>query len=148
LIEDAIAFAAQAHQGQLDRQGEPYIFHPLRVMLCVKQAGGTEEELVAAALHDVVEDTDTRLEELSGLFGAHVAELVDAMSRREGESYDDYMGRCIAGGSSTIRIKKADLTDNSDPERLAKLEPELASMLETRYRGGFEAIERAAEAGK
>jgi hypothetical protein len=148
LIEDAIAFAAQAHQGQLDRQGEPYIFHPLRVMLGVKQAGGTDEELVAAALHDVVEDTDTRLEELSELFGAHVAELVDAMSRREGESYDDYMGRCIAGGPGAIRIKTADLTDNSDPERLAKLDPELARTLEARYRGGFEAIERAEEAGK
>ena len=59
LIEDAITFAAQAHADQLDKLGEPYIYHPLRVMLLVKQAGGSEVEIAAAALHDVVEDTDT-----------------------------------------------------------------------------------------
>ena len=75
MIEDAIAFAAQAHLRQTDRLGEPYIFHPLRVMLNVKDAGGTEAEIVAAVLHGTVEDTDTTLDELATLFSAEIAEL-------------------------------------------------------------------------
>jgi (p)ppGpp synthase/HD superfamily hydrolase len=143
MIEDAITFAAQAHQGQLDRLGEPYIFHPLRVMLNVKHAGGSEIEIAAAALHDVVEDTDTTVEELAELFGPEVAELVDRMSRREGEDYVAYVERCVAGGASAIRLKQADLTDNSDPERLARMPAELSQELQAKYKSGFEAIERA-----
>ena len=143
MIEDAITFAAQAHQGQLDRLGEPYIFHPLRVMLLVKEGGGTEVEIAAAALHDVVEDTDTTVEELEQLFGPDVASLVDSMSRREGEGYVGYVERCVAGGASAIKLKQADLTDNSNPERLARLPAELRSELEAKYKSGFEVIERA-----
>ena len=143
LIEDAITFAAQAHADQLDKLGEPYIYHPLRVMLLVKQAGGSEVEIAAAALHDVVEDTDTTIEELSQLFSPEVASLVDSMSRREGEDYVGYVERCVAGGPSAIRLKQADLTDNSNPERLARMPADLRAELETKYQSGFEVIERA-----
>jgi (p)ppGpp synthase/HD superfamily hydrolase len=143
MIEDAITFAAQAHQGQLDRLGEPYIFHPLRVMLLVKEAGGTEVEIAAAALHDVVEDTDTTVEELAQLFGTEVASLVDAMSRREGEEYVEYVERCVAASTSAIKLKQADLTDNSNPERLARMPAALREELEAKYQSGFGVIERA-----
>ena len=143
MIEDAIAFAAQAHAGEVDRAGEPYIFHPLRVMLLVKEAGGSSTELAAAALHDVVESTDTTVEELADLFSPEVASLVDSMSRRDGEDYREYMERCVAGGPSAVRLKQADLTDNSNPERLAKLPAEKREELQAKYRGGFEVIERA-----
>ena len=143
MIEDAISFAAQAHQGHLDRQGEPYIFHPLRVMLLVKVAGGTEIELAAAALHDVVEYADTTVEEIEQFFGPAVAALVDSMSRRQGEEYVAYMERCVAGGPSAVRLKQADLTDNSNRARLTGLPPELRAELQAKYRSGFEAIERA-----
>jgi (p)ppGpp synthase/HD superfamily hydrolase len=143
MIEDAITFAAQAHAGQLDRLGEPYIFHPLRVMLLVKQAGGSEVEITAAALHDVVEDTDTTVEELAELFSPEVASLVDSMSRREGEGYVEYAERCVAGGPSAIRLKQADLADNSDPERLARMPVALREELQAKYQSGFEVIERA-----
>jgi len=143
MIEDAITFAAQAHQGQLDKLDEPYIFHPMRVMLRVKDDGGSEAEIVAAALHDVVEDTDTTVEEIEQLFSHEVAVLVDAMSRRDGEDYVKYMERCAAGGPSAIRLKRADLTDNSDPERLARMPAEMRRELETKYQSGFEVLERA-----
>ena len=143
MIEDAITFAAQAHLGQLDRLGEPYIFHPLRVMLLVKEAGGSEVEIAAAALHDVVEDTDTTVEELAELFSPEVAALVDTMSRRAGESYVEYMQRCVAGGPSAIRLKQADLTDNSNPERLARMASEQRAELEKKYESGFEVIDNA-----
>jgi (p)ppGpp synthase/HD superfamily hydrolase len=143
LIEDAITFAAQAHQGQLDRLGEPYIFHPLRVMLHVKNAGGSEVETAAAALHDVVEDTVTTVEELAELFGPDVATLVDRMTRRDGEGYVEYVERCVAGGASAILLKQADLTDNNDPERLARMPEEQRAELQAKYQSGFEVIERA-----
>ena len=59
-LERAIALAAQAHEGQVDKAGAPYILHPLRMMLSVD----TPEARVAAVLHDVVEDTPVSLEEL------------------------------------------------------------------------------------
>jgi (p)ppGpp synthase/HD superfamily hydrolase len=143
MIEDAISFAAQAHQGQTDRLGEPYIFHPLRVMLGVKADGGSEAEIAAAALHDVVEDTDTSVEEIEQLFGHEVAVLVDAMSRRDGEDYVKYVERCAAVGPSAIRLKRADLTDNSDPQRLARMPAEMRQELQAKYQSGFEVLERA-----
>ena len=143
MIEDAIAFAAQAHQEQVDRLGEPYIFHPLRVMLLVKQAGGTETELVASVLHDVIEDTDTTLDEVAELFSPEVATLLDAISRRPGEEYVAYVERCVAAGASAIRLKQADLTDNSNPERMARLPAAEREELLKKYSSGFEVIERA-----
>ena len=143
MIEDAITFAAQAHAGQLDRVGERYIYHVLRVTMLVKEAGGTDLEIAAAALHDVVEDTDTSLEELAQLFSPEVATLVDALSRREDEGYIEYVERCVAGGPSAVRIKQADLTDNSNPERLARMPSEQREELRARYQSGFEVIERA-----
>ena len=143
MIEDAITFAAQAHQGQLDKLGEPYIFHPVRVMMLVKQEGGSEAELVAAILHDVIEDTDTTLEEVETLFSAEVAALVDAISRRPGEDYIEYVERCVASGPSAIRLKRADLSDNSNPERLARLPADQREELLKKYTSGFEVIDRA-----
>ncbi len=134
-------------QGQLDKLGEPYIFHPLRVMLLVKSGGGTEVEIAAAALHDVVEDTDTTVEELAELFSPEVASLVDSMSRRDGEGYVEYVERCVAGGPSAIRLKQADLTDNSNPERLARMPAELREELQAKYQSGFDVIERALRSG-
>ena len=142
MIEDAISFAAQAHQGQTDQAGELHIFHPLRVMLSVKDAGGSETEIAAAALHDVVEYTDTTLDEIEQLFGKDVAFLVDAMSRRKGEDYVKYVERCAAAGTSAVKLKRADLTDNSNPERLSHMSPELRQELGSKYQSGFETLER------
>ncbi len=57
-LEDAIQIAAQAHKGQSDKAGAPYILHPLRMMMRLK----TEAEMITAILHDVVEDTDWTIE--------------------------------------------------------------------------------------
>ena len=65
------------------------------------------------------------------------------MSRREGEDYVEYVERCVAGGPSAIRLKQADLTDNSNPERLARMPADQRAELETKYQSGFEVIERA-----
>ena len=60
ILEDAIAIAAEAHRGQTDKAGAPYILHPLRMMIRMK----TEAEMITAILHDVVEDSSWTIERL------------------------------------------------------------------------------------
>lgn len=120
LIEHAIYFANLMHTNQSDLRGEPYIFHPLRVMLAVKEDGGDEEEQAAAVLHDVVEDAGVKIEQIYELFGPIVGFLVEAMTQVEGETYQQYIERVKRNGARTIRIKKADLSDNWRMDRIIK----------------------------
>jgi (p)ppGpp synthase/HD superfamily hydrolase len=113
-LERAIALAAEKHAGQLDKAKAPYILHPLRVMLGVE----TLEEKMAAVLHDVVEDTDVTLADLAAEgFSPAVVRAVDALTRRKGEDYMDFVRR--AGADPVARrVKLADLADNMDLSRL------------------------------
>ena len=113
-LERAIAIAAEAHMGQVDKAGAPYILHPLRVMLRVQ----TPAERIAAVLHDVVEDTAWTLEELAAEgFEPEVLAAVDALTRREGESYEAFVAR--AGADPVARVVKlADLAENMDLGRI------------------------------
>ena len=124
-LDDAILLAAQAHRGQKDRAGAPYILHPLRVMLRLK----TEEEMMVAVLHDVVEDSAFALADLERTgFPPHVVEAVDCLTRREGETYEAFIER-IKPNSLARRVKLADLEDNLDIRRLPQLgEKDLARL--------------------
>ncbi|MDQ3702243.1 MAG: HD domain-containing protein [Chloroflexota bacterium] len=118
-LEDALLLAAEAHRGQVypSQTGEPYILHPLRVMLRLE----SETERVAALLHDVVEDTPTTLTDLRRLgYPDDVVAAVDRLTRRDGETYEAYIER-IAGDPLARRVKLADLADNLDNNR--RLEP-------------------------
>lgn len=107
-LEEAIELAASAHSGQTDKGGEPYILHPLRVMLAMK----TEDERIAAVLHDVVEDTPhVGHGDILALFGEDVHAAVFALTRQNGESYPDFIGRCKANPIAR-RVKLADIADN------------------------------------
>lgn len=120
LLAEAISLAAMAHGGQTDKAGEPYILHPLRVML----ACATLETRIAAVLHDAVEDTDLALSDLAR-FGDQVVGAVDALTHREGEAYFDYIARAKENPIA-CEVKRADLWDNYlNPERQATLRPEL-----------------------
>jgi (p)ppGpp synthase/HD superfamily hydrolase len=113
----AIKIAAQAHAGQFDRGGEPYILHPLRVMVRCK----TDEERTVAILHDVVEDCpDWPLERLAAEgFSPAVLSGIDAVTKRDGEDYDAFIER--AGRDPIGRVVKIeDLTDNMDLRRLPR----------------------------
>lgn len=113
-LDKAIRIAAQAHEGQLDRYGEPYILHPFRVMSRVH----SEDEKMAAILHDVIEDSDWTLEALSNEdFSAIVLKAVDDLTRRDGEDYMDYINR-LKSNPIARRVKLADLEDNMDLRRL------------------------------
>ena len=113
----AITIAASAHQHQLDKNGAPYILHPIRIML--KMEG--EEKMIAAVLHDVVEDTDWTVDRLrSEGFSERIIKLVDLLSRRETETYDEFIER-IRMDPTAVEIKLADLEDNMDLTRLPEI---------------------------
>lgn len=114
-LEDAIALAVEAHRGQREKSGQPYILHVLRVML----RGETEDEQMAGVLHDVVEDTRYSLDDLRHLgYPEPVVEAVDCLTRRPDESYDQFIARAVANPIAR-RVKLADLEDNMDVRRLS-----------------------------
>lgn len=136
-LSAAIAFAAHAHRHQIDKRGEPYILHPLRVMNAVREAGYSEAFQMAAVLHDVLEDTYCSSIEMVRLVGGMVGVAVDHLTRRyvslEGMSYDEfgarkwgdpietheeYFQRCVGNEIARV-VKYYDLLDNADPKRYA-----------------------------
>lgn len=113
-IDRAITLAAEAHFGQVDKAGQPYILHPLRLMLKFQYT----EEMVVAVLHDVVEDSNISLDDLiSHGFSEPIVEAIDCLSRREGESYEEFIKR-ISINILARKIKIEDLKDNMDLTRL------------------------------
>lgn len=105
----ALEIAEEAHRGQKRRNGEPYIEHPRRVVDMLKYP----EDKALAALHDVIEDTKMSYDQLKGrnVPDSILMGLIQ-ISRRERETYYDYILRVAAGNHSTIRVKLADLIDN------------------------------------
>lgn len=117
MLEQAILLAVQAHQGQLDKAGSPYILHPLRMMLQMT----SEQAMIAAVLHDVVEDTPYSCEDLRHLgFSEDLVETIDKLTRRSDESYEAFIER-LQHDPIAREVKLADLADNMDIRRLGTL---------------------------
>lgn len=114
-LERAIAIAAACHAGQLDKAGQPYILHPIRVMLRVSGAS----ERIAAILHDVVEDTTVTLDQLANEgFAKEVVDAVDALTKRPGENRIDAAKRAAANPIARV-VKLADNAENMDLSRIS-----------------------------
>jgi (p)ppGpp synthase/HD superfamily hydrolase len=113
----AIAIAAQAHQSQKDKSGEPYILHPIRVMMRMR----SDVDMIVAILHDVVEDTEWTIEMLRAEgFSEEVLQAVSYLTHQENENYDEFLAR-IESNAIARRVKLADLEDNMDVRRLNAL---------------------------
>ena len=139
-LERAIVIAAKAHAGVVDKAGQPYILHPLRVMLRLS----TLDERVVAVLHDVLEDTKVTREELRAAgFGEPVIEALNSVTKREGEDYDAFVRRA-AGNPIGRRVKLADLADNSDRGRLPNPTSEDEARF-AKYERAMEMIRRCSE---
>ena len=129
-LEDAIALATRAHHGQRDRYGEPFILHPLRVMLRLD----TEEERIAGVLHDLVEKTPLTFETLraSG-YSEPVLAALDCVTRKPDETYEEFVLRS-ASNPLAKRVKLADLEDNMDLRRAREVTREDAERLNRQTR--------------
>ncbi len=113
-LEQAIALAVKAHWGQVDKNGQPYILHPLRVMFSLHG----QAEQVVGVLHDVVEDSDTTYDDLRDMgYSQEIIKALDAVTRRDNETYEEFVSRSEENPIS-CRVKLADLEDNMDLKRL------------------------------
>lgn len=113
-LERAIALAASAHAGQVDKAGSPYILHPLRVMLAVD----FEQAQIVAVLHDVVEDTAVTLEDLRAAgFDPPLIDAIAALTKSAGESRIEAAHRAAANPIARV-VKLADVADNMDLRRI------------------------------
>jgi (p)ppGpp synthase/HD superfamily hydrolase len=129
-LEDAIALAVKVHRGQVDKGDQPYILHPLRVMFRLE----TDEERIVAVLHDVVEDSDTTLKDLREMgYSKKIVEAIDHLTRREDESYDEFVERAAANPLAR-RVKLADLEDNMDIKRYPSLNDTILKKLPQYHR--------------
>ncbi|MFZ5950644.1 MAG: HD domain-containing protein [Candidatus Rifleibacteriota bacterium] len=114
-LEKAIAIAAQAHSGQTDKAGQPYILHPLKVMLRLDDP----QQRIAAVLHDVVEDTDITLEMLAEHgFSPDIRQAIDALTKRKGEDRISAAKRAAADPIA-LAVKLADNAENMDLSRIS-----------------------------
>lgn len=119
LIDTAIQIAAEAHAGQKQENGEPYILHPIRVMAHVH----TEEEKIVAILHDVLEKTSWTAKRLKKRgFPPHILHALDCVTKRRGESHQRFLNRSGSDRLAT-RVTLADIEDNLDVCRLPKISP-------------------------
>lgn len=113
-LEKAIALAANRHAGQVDKANQPYILHPLRVMLKMK----TTPQQIVAVLHDILEDTHTTVVELITLgFSSEIVDAVIALTKKEDESRIQVAYRTVKNPLARA-VKLADLSDNMDISRI------------------------------
>ena len=115
MLERAIEIAVEAHKGQIDKGGSPYILHPLRVMGNVDG----ESEKIVAVLHDVVEDSNWTFEALLAEgFSIEVIEALKSVTKNsDNEDYDSFIQRAI-GNPIGRKVKIADIRDNLDVTRI------------------------------
>lgn len=112
MLGKALILATKAHSGQKDKGGQPYILHPIRVMLACE----SEAERITALLHDILEDTALTAADLEG-FPEKIVAAVLCLTRRAGEDYMAYIAR-ICENPLAARVKYADLQDNMDISRI------------------------------
>lgn len=113
-LDLAIVIAGKAHAGQKDKAGKPYILHPLRVLVSLSKDHDDNVLLSSALLHDVMEDNIDIWKKYSVLLSFNVVETVYCLSRKEKESWKDYLKRVKTNPIAT-KIKIADLKDNLRP---------------------------------
>ncbi len=130
LLAKMLVLATNAHDGQFDKGGNPYILHPLKVMHYLKS---TDEELMCMALgHDIIEDTEVTYADLrdAGMTD-RIIEGIRSLTKVKGETYDEYKDRVFANRDA-MKVKMADLRHNTDIRRLKGItEKDIARM--TKY---------------
>lgn len=120
MLDKAIQIASEAHLGQFDKQGKPYILHPLWVMNKVRHLG--EECMTVGVLHDLVEDTDWTIEKLREVgFSENILYSLELLDMRAG-NYEHNIEMIIENDWAT-QVKLRDLEHNSKITRLKSIRP-------------------------
>lgn len=117
-IELALQVANQAHLGQFRKSGEPYITHPIEVATFIAEWDLDEQTIAGALMHDVIEDTDVTKEELTRIFGANIAELVDSVTKldklhfeSEAVAHAEYFRKVVLAMAKDVRVILIKLAD-------------------------------------
>jgi (p)ppGpp synthase/HD superfamily hydrolase len=138
LTKQAMQIAYQAHHGQTDHGGIPYVFHPIHLA----EQMNDEYTTCAALLHDVVEDTSVTLEELAAVFPVEIVNAVALLTHADDVAYLDYVEN-IKANPIARAVKLADLHHNCDRTRLEVdgCEEDAIRRYETKYRKALEILE-------
>lgn len=135
ILEKALFVATQAHFGQVDKGGFPYIFHPIAVMSKLKSDGYHDHFILAAALlHDVFEDTEWDYTDISTAVNPIVASYVLTVTHFKAESYEEYILRIKRESVEAIAIKRADIWHNTSSERMANIPVKDRERLKLKYK--------------
>ena len=136
MTKKAIRLAFEAHAGQYDKSGLPYILHPIHLA----EQMTDELSTVCAVLHDVVEDTSWTLEELEQEgFPEEVIQVLRLLTHCPSLSYSEYI-RQLSGNSTARKVKLADLRHNSDLSRLETVDQKALNRVE-KYRQAIRFLE-------
>ena len=136
LTNEAMKIAYNAHHGQVDKGGIPYIFHPYHLV----EQMTDEYATCVALLHDVVEDTEVTLEALAKVFPKEVVDAVAMLTHGKDEPYLEYVKRVSTNPIARI-VKLADLRHNSDESRLENADEATLAYFREKYRKAFEILE-------
>ena len=117
LTNKAMRIAYEAHHGQTDKSGQPYIFHPYHLA----EQMNDEITICVALLHDVMEDTEIAYETLAKEFSKEVMDALSLLTHKEGVDYFEYV-RAVKSNPYAKAVKLADIAHNSDQTRMAGCE--------------------------
>lgn len=132
-LEDAIILACNAHRGQVDKVGEPYVLHPLRVMFSFQPYQAKKR--MVAVLHDVIEDTDITAQDLleEGYDPEVVAAVVALSKTNPDMTYLEFIENKVCQNPLAVDVKIADINDNTSMERLLRLDKDTQERLLAKY---------------
>ena len=132
---EAMKIAYQAHHGQTDKAGLPYVFHPFHLA----EQMNDEYSVCVALLHDVVEDTDMTLDELKKIFPAEIIDAIALLTHPKNVPYLAYVER-IKDNPLARAVKIADIHHNSDPSRMPAGDPQVQWRWENKYSKALEIL--------
>ena len=143
LYNRALFLVSDLFQDKKDKAGFPYINHLIRVSVKLD----TEELRIAGLLHDVLEDTSITKDDLRELgFSNRVISIIEGVTNKVGENYNDKIKRIIDNGDmDVIKLKYSDMSDNADKKRLAKLSIITRNRLINKYKDNLELLKKALE---
>lgn len=135
-VKKAALIAYNAHKDKSDKGGYPYIMHPIHIAEQME----TEDETIAALLHDVIEDTDIGFDYLKKEgFSDTVINCLKILTKDPNEDYMDYIRKIKKTGGIALKIKKADMAHNMIAERISKKIQSDESRME-KYRAAFDIL--------